>query len=284
MASNTADRMSSRTPPPESAEQSRARPSHTAPASAAPAPPEPPFAERVRTLLHVGRTGTLATLSRRHPGFPFASVMPYGLDATGRPTFLISTMAMHTQNLESDGRASLLVTQPGWSEDPLAGARATLVGHVDPVGDDAVDAIRDDYLARHETARYWVEFDDFGFWRMAVVEVYFVGGFGAMGWVAATDYDGAAPDPLSDAAERILEHLNADHAAALALIARHLGGVDAVSATITGVDRLGFRLRCRTADRLQGIRIAFPAEVRSAEDARRAFVAMVGDARTATGG
>jgi len=38
--------------------------------------------------------------------------MPYGLDELGRPIFLISTMAMHTQNLQADPRASLLVTQP----------------------------------------------------------------------------------------------------------------------------------------------------------------------------
>jgi len=34
--------------------------------------------------------------------------MPYGLDEQGRPIFLISTMAMHTQNLQADPRASLL--------------------------------------------------------------------------------------------------------------------------------------------------------------------------------
>ncbi|HEY6373432.1 MAG TPA: pyridoxamine 5'-phosphate oxidase, partial [Candidatus Sulfotelmatobacter sp.] len=64
-----------------------------------PVVPEPSFAERVRTLVYLGRLGSLSTLSRKQPGFPFGSVMPYGLDAQGRPLFLISTMAMHTQNL-----------------------------------------------------------------------------------------------------------------------------------------------------------------------------------------
>ncbi len=241
--------------------------------------PEPPFGERVRTLLHVGRTGTLATLSRHRPGYPFASVMPYGLDHSGRPTFLVSTMAMHTQNLESDGRASLLVTQPGWTEDPLAGARATLVGTVDPVGDGATPDVRDDYLARHESARYWVEFEDFGFWRMAVEEIYFVGGFGAMGWVAAEEYGSATPDPLVDVAPRIIEHMNTDHAEALALCADHFGRIRARAATMTAVDRLGFRLRVQADDGLHGVRLAFPEEVRSAEDARRVLVAMVREAR-----
>src|SRR5512134_3421962 len=85
--------------------------------------PEPTFAERARTLLHLARSGALATVSRRHPGHPFASVMPYALDARGRPLFLISTMAMHTHNLLADPRASLLVAQPGWTGDPLAAGR-----------------------------------------------------------------------------------------------------------------------------------------------------------------
>ena len=64
--------------------------------------PEPTFAERTRTQLYLGRVGTLSTVSRKQPGFPFGSVMPYALDSRGRPVFLISSMAMHTQNLQAD--------------------------------------------------------------------------------------------------------------------------------------------------------------------------------------
>lgn len=53
---------------------------------------EPSYAERARTLLHIGRIGSLSTLSQKRPGFPFGSVMPYGLDPEGRPTFLIRAL------------------------------------------------------------------------------------------------------------------------------------------------------------------------------------------------
>src|ERR1700733_11002120 len=95
--------------------------------------PEPTFAERARTLVYLGRIGSLSTLSRRQSGFPYGSVMPYGLDDHGRPIFLISTMAMHTQNVQADPRASLLVTQTDANVDPLAASRVTLIGNVVPV-------------------------------------------------------------------------------------------------------------------------------------------------------
>ena len=93
---------------------------------------ETSLAERARTLVHLGRIGSLATHSRKQPGFPFGSVMPYGADDHGRPVFLISNMAMHTQNLKADARASLLVMQDG-DGDPLGAARVTLLGETLPV-------------------------------------------------------------------------------------------------------------------------------------------------------
>jgi heme iron utilization protein len=254
---------------------------HAGPPRAADAPsvPEPSYAERARTLSYLGRVGTLATLSRRHPAHPFASVMPYALDECGRPLFLISSMAMHTQNLEADGRASLLIMQPGWSGDPLAGARLTVMGDAQRVPEPDSDGARAAYLARHERARYWVDFEDFSLWRLDVTDLYYVGGFAAMDWVTAADYRTAAPDPLADAAPGIIEHMNRDHADALIEYARHFAREPADEATMVSVDRLGFKLRLRQGDRLLSARIAFPQEVRTAAASRDVLIAMVQAAR-----
>jgi heme oxygenase (biliverdin-IX-beta and delta-forming) len=245
--------------------------------------PEPSFAERARTLVHLARAGTLVTQSRRLPGFPFGSVALYAVGESGLPSFLISTMAMHTQNLVTDPRASLLVAQPGWTDDPLAGARVTLVGNAAKVGQEETPAVRDVYLARHENARHWVDYDDFAFYRLEVVEVYWVGGFGEMGWVSAADYGAAAPDPLADAAPAIIAHMNEDHADALALYCRAFAEVAADEATMTAVDRLGFRVRARVGDRLQGLRINFTREARTTAEARAVLVDMVREAREHAG-
>src|SRR6202522_1259419 len=172
---------------------------------------EPTFAERARTLVYLGRVGSLSTLSRKQQGFPFGSVMPYGLDVHANPVFLISTMAMHTQNVQADPRSSLLVTQPDIIGDPLGASRVTLLGNILPVPERDVAEARKLYLARYANSRYWVDFDDFSFYRMEVVDVYYVGGFGVMGWVSAPQYDGSQPDPLADSMAGIIEHMNADH-------------------------------------------------------------------------
>ena len=251
------------------------------PADSGPPVPEPSYAERARTLLHLGRAGTLATLSRRHPGHPFASIMPYVLDDAGAPLFLISTMAMHTQNLQEDARASLLVAQPDWAGDPLAAGRVTVMGEASPVPASDRAPARTAYLARHENARYWVDFDDFGFWRLKVTDVYFVGGFAAMDWIDAGDYVSAQPDPLADAAGGIVTHMNEDHADALVAYARAFGGVEADEATMIGVDRLGFKLRVTHGGRRHSVRIAFPREITTAADSRTVLIEMLRQARGA---
>jgi putative heme iron utilization protein len=141
------------------------------------------FAERARTLVHLGRIGSISTLSRKQLGFPFDSVMPYSLEELGRPIFLISTMAMHTQNLKADRTVT---------ESELAQTRKL-------------------YLERYANSKYWVDYEDFSFYRMEVVDVYYVGGFGVMGWVAASEYSAAQPASLADAMAGIIEHMNADH-------------------------------------------------------------------------
>ncbi len=247
----------------------------------APAVAEPSFAERARTLVHVARAGSLATVSRRHPGHPFASVMPYEHDEIGRPLLLISSMAMHTQNLGNDARASLLVTQPGATADPLAGGRVTLMGDGRQVPKEEEEPVRAAYLGVHPNAAYWVGFGDFSFWRLSVTDVYFVGGFAAMGWVEAADYAAARPDPLADAAVGIVEHMNRDHADALVTYARFYAGEDADEARMTAVDRLGFKLHLRKNDRRWSTRIAFPREVTGTAQSRTVLIEMLATARAA---
>jgi heme iron utilization protein len=252
---------------------------HASTGPALPQVPEPSHAERVRTLTSLSSVATLSTISRKHPGFPFGSLMPFALDSSGRPIFLISNMAMHTQNLKSDPRCSLFVGQVAADGDPLGAARATLLGTAEPVPQDDVAEVREKYLARHENSRYWVDFSDFSFFRLQPIDVYYVGGFGVMGWVEAGEYEQAAPDPLAEDAPGILAHMNADHVDSMILLARSHVSLEATEATMTSVDRMGFSLRLKTSDGMKGARINFPHEVVNSQQTRTVLVEMVRKAR-----
>lgn len=240
---------------------------------------EPSYAERVRTLLAGATTATLSTLSRKHAGFPFGSLMPFALDEAGRPLFLISNMAMHTQNLKADAHASLFVAQAPTDGDVLGSARATLVGLAEPVPAEDLARARELYLAVHPGSKYWVDFADFSFFRLSPIDLYFVGGFGVMGWTTAEEYLAAAPDPLAVVAAGILTHMNADHEDSMLLLARTHAALIGTAATMTSVDRLGFTLRLVTAEGVKGARINFGQECRTPTDVRQDLVAMVQQAR-----
>jgi putative heme iron utilization protein len=236
---------------------------------------EPSFAERARTLVYLGHIGSISTLSRKQPGFPFGSVMPYSFDENGRPIFLISTLAMHTQNLQLDPRASLLVAQSDASGDPLGASRVTLLGNVVPVSEKEVVEARKLYLAGYDSSKEWVDFGDFSFYHMHVVDVYYVGGFGVVGWVSASEYARAQADTLADAAADIIRHMNVDYGEALVVLARAFAQIESQEATITAVDRLGFHVRLTTRDGMRGARIPFLWEVSNFAETRKVLDEMV---------
>ncbi len=111
------------------------------------------------------------------------------------------------------------------------------------------------------------------------MDVYYVGGFGVMGWVAASEYCAAQPDPLADAMPGIIEHMNADHKDSLVLLAQRFAGIEAEEAAMTSVDRLGFQVRLKTPEGVRGARIAFLREVSSPIETRSVLVEMVEQAR-----
>jgi heme oxygenase (biliverdin-IX-beta and delta-forming) len=137
--------------------------------------------------------GALSTVGLDPPGYPFGSVAIYALDDRRRPVVCMSTLAPHTRNVAADPRASLLVAEPvAEGTDPLDAGRTTLVGDLVPVPDEDRKAVRDLFLVANPTAAGYVDFGDFGFWRLEVRAVRYVGGYGRMSWVNAEEFNVAA--------------------------------------------------------------------------------------------
>jgi heme iron utilization protein len=263
-----------------------------APQSARPPAPEPTHAERARTLVAGANRGVLSTVALEPAGgpgaapgiggYPFGSVATYAIDDAGRPIVFVSTMAEHTRNAAVDPRASLIVSEtfPEGS-DPLAAGRVTLIGDLLEVTGDDRPAVRDRYLAANPASAYYIDFGDFSFWRLEVRGVRYVGGYGRMSWVAAGDYARAEADPLAgEEAAAILEHMNADHAGSLVLMARVLGGrEDATEVVMTAVDRYGFDVVVGGPAGRAALRLGFDAPVPSAAAVRPAMILLVERAR-----
>ena len=97
-------------------------------------------------------------------------------------------------NLQSDPRCSLAVHTPitlANYTDADAEPRTTLFGHLQPVPPAELAAAKAAYLARHPMAKGWIGFSDFTLYRMQVLDVYWVGGFGNdhyIGYLGADAY------------------------------------------------------------------------------------------------
>lgn len=236
-------------------------------------PSKSEIAADARTLIRRAFKGSLASLDSPS-GAPYASLITLATDAGGAPLLLISTLARHTRNLVEDPRASILIDGTDAAADPLQGARLTLSGKAEKVNGEAE---RRRFLARHPEAELYADFPDFSFWRLALEGAHYIGGFGRIVDLAASDLlvslEGA--DALLEAEPGILAHMNEDHTDAIALYALAFTGGDPGPWRMTGIDPEG----CDIALGPDGRRIAFATRVLTPGDARKELVRLAEEAR-----
>jgi putative heme iron utilization protein len=126
----------------------------------------------------------LSTLSQRHAGHPFGSLVPYALDNQGRPVILVSRLAEHTRNMKADPRVSLLAHDT--ASDPQAGARVTLLGNAAPLEASDPAAVR--YRHLFPDSERLLALGDFSFFALEPLAVRFIEGFGSIHWISAAEY------------------------------------------------------------------------------------------------
>jgi putative heme iron utilization protein len=223
-----------------------------------------------RLYLRNRRYGVLATISSKLHGYPFASLVPFVLDHDACPVILISRLAEHTRNIESDPRVSLLTHDS--TADVQAAARLTLVGNAAGILDQ--EAAQTRYLCYFPDARRLLALGDFSFYRIEPFILRFIGGFGAIRWIPAAAYAPPANQLAADEPE-IVAHMNADHVRALRDYCRYYGQLDADEAVMAGIDCDGFDVRAGT----DLLRVAFESPVTTAVEARQTLVAMAKRAR-----
>lgn len=195
---------------------------------------------QARALLLGEYRGVLSTHSKSMPGYPFGSVVPYCLDDQGRPLILISRIAQHTHNLALDPKCSLLVGERG-AEDVQSVGRVTLLAQAQKLTDAAqVQAAAQRYYRYFPESQSYHSAHDFDFWVLVPVRFRYIGGFGAIHWLE----DVALANPFAgDSETGMVEHMNADHAKAIAHYVQLSGLPHTEPAVLVGVDSEGMHLR-----------------------------------------
>jgi putative heme iron utilization protein len=244
----------------------------------------PTTVDKARTITHVCSGGTLCTSSVMAgvEGFPFGSYVDYILDENGWPVLLLSDQSLHTQNLNKNPSVSLFCQLPRSQSSQMTAAlsRVTIMGQVESVPADQLNALKLAYTIVHPYAEQLVDSNKFRFARIRPEKVYFSGGFGVQAtWVDVETYQKAKPDVLAQDVPNVLSRVNIDKQGEILLICKHFLGLDQVeNARIQAIDRLGIDLRVKSGDFTDEYRIGFRHPVNSAEDAKSEMVKLFQEA------
>ena len=227
-----------------------------------------------RTMIRTARYGALALLG--DDAAPSVTRVGLATDTNGLPVFPVSSLSGRVDAMTRDGRASLLIGEPG-SGVPLAHGRLSLSGVMRRLDGDDHERARRRYLARHPTASAYIDFDDFSLWCLDLHEASYIAGFGrAYALVAddvTTDFDDWAA--WNDMEGGAVEHMNDDHADANQLYATVLLGAKDGDWRITGLDPQGSDLALGDEHR----RFEYETPLNATAALRPALVDLVRDAR-----
>jgi putative heme iron utilization protein len=144
----------------------------------------------VREQIASQNSATLATLSQRHEGYPFGSLVPYDIDSEGRPVIYISSIAEHHKNLSVNSQASLTVRDPLGLDAPQAHWRITILCDFLPVPASEIENYQKSYEARFPDSAQFKSTHDFFLFRGEIKSIRWIAGFSSMGWLTAEEYAG----------------------------------------------------------------------------------------------
>jgi putative heme iron utilization protein len=232
-------------------------------------------ARLARSLLRRRREGALATLMAAR-GDPYCSLVNVASHADGSPILLISRLAVHTKNILSDPRVSLMLDERG-KGDPLEGARIMLLGRAEEVGAPDLQFVRRRYLNAHPSAEAFVDFKDFSFFRIRANDTHLVAGFGRIVDLKPEKFltDISDASALLETEQGAIDHMNADHRDAINLYATRLVGAEPADWRCTGCDPDGLDLQAGA----QTVRLDFPQRVTGPVELRRVLVRLAEEAR-----
>jgi putative heme iron utilization protein len=145
-----------------------------------------------RELVMSARHGILSTIMSQE-GYPYGSLVEIMPLPDGDILLFLSQLAEHRRFIVANPRASVVIAPHIQDLRPLAQPRVTLVGRAEIVEDR--DAYAQAYVQLHPGAAGYINFPDFGFYRLRVELIRYIAGFGQLGWVDRDAYSAAFDHP-----------------------------------------------------------------------------------------
>tara|TARA_B110000196_G_scaffold305348_1_gene302847 strand:+ start:60 stop:770 length:711 start_codon:yes stop_codon:yes gene_type:complete len=202
-------------------------------------------------------------------GYPFGSIVPYCLNKIGLPIILISKIAQHTKNINSNAKVSLIVVEGGADDSQTVG-RVTFLGDAELVGKKDNDSA-ERYYNYFPQSRDYHKTHDFDFYIIKPVRIRFIKGFGQIYWIEKNNFQLANPF-IFEEEQKMLNHMNIDHIDTI----RHYCDVYNINyktpelPEMVGIDSEGFNLRI--GHKIH--RINFIEPVTTVDAVRKALVEM----------
>jgi len=134
------------------------------------------------------KNSKIGILSTTYEKVPFNSLVPYIVDSKGHPIIFISDLAQHTDNLSNDSKCSFMIYKID-GDNLFDSARVTFVGKMVRLPKKERKKWKAEYLAKHPKSKQFIDFGDFHFYRMEIKSIYYIGGFGDIGWIELEDYN-----------------------------------------------------------------------------------------------
>src|ERR1700761_2157960 len=229
----------------------------------------------VKSLLRRSRQGALATLMAGS-GDPYCSLVNIASHPDGSPILLISRLALHTKNILTDSRVSLMLDERA-EGDPLEGSRIMLAGRAEEARAEDVELVRRRYLNAHPSSEVFVDFKDFSFFQIRPSGSHLVAGFGRIVDLKPEQFltDISDAGTLLEAEQGAVEHMNADHRETMNLYATSLLGADSADWRCTGGGPDGIDMAAGT----KVLRLEFPRRIVASVALRQVLKEMADQAR-----
>lgn len=218
---------------------------------------------RARALSKKKLYGILSTESYSMEGYPFGSLVNYCFDCHGNIILYLSDIAQHTKNINVNNKASITILDENMA-DMQNSARVTILGEIEKYSD--VSPEIEAYTKLFPESELYNTIHGFRFYRLNIIRVRFIGGFGDIHWVAHDDFKLSQKFKTNEI-NSVIEHMNSHHVESMK---KYLNKKTANNIQMLYFDTEGMWIKCDDATSY----VPFSKSVNNTNELRKELIKM----------